>query len=92
MRTQSSILFRPADEYGILEHMETNTRGQLNSSLLRIEDDERHVEQADDFIARNRDALNDSISRSRHQVSEGRVARKAINELIEEGRTHLENT
>lgn len=54
--------------------------------IVPIEDDERHAVDVDDFIARNRDALNESIRQSRKQVSKGKVSRKTIDELIAEGR------
>ena len=42
---------------------------------LPIEDDERHSGEVDDFIGRNREALNDSLRLSREQgVSEASVA------------------
>jgi hypothetical protein len=54
--------------------------------IVPIEDDGRHAVDVDDFIARNHDALNESIRQSRKQVSKGKVTRKTIDELIAEGR------
>ncbi len=53
---------------------------------LPVEDDERHSDQVDDYIARNRDALNASISKSRKELAEGKVSTKSIDDIIAEGR------
>jgi len=50
-------------------------------------EDERHAERVDDYITRNRGALNASIERSRREVSEGKVSTKTFDELIAEGRS-----
>jgi len=42
--------------------------------------------QADEFIARNREALNDSIRRGRKEVAEGNVSPRSISDIIAEGR------
>jgi hypothetical protein len=55
-------------------------------SALAVEDDERHSDQTDEFIRRNRDALNESIERSRKEVSAGKVSRKSIDDIVAEGR------
>jgi hypothetical protein len=70
--------------------METNTRGQTTPSSLGIEDDERYVEEADNFITRNRDALNMSIARSRDQLSRGQAAKETIDDVVEEGRARFQ--
>ena len=54
--------------------------------LPSVEDDERHRGQVDDFISRNREALNSSLRRSRKQVAEGDVSSKTIDDIISEGR------
>jgi hypothetical protein len=54
--------------------------------VLAVEDDERHAAQVDDYIVRNRDALNASIKRSRAEVAEGKVSTKSIDDLIADGR------
>jgi hypothetical protein len=53
---------------------------------ISIEDDERHGDQIDAFIARNRDALNESIREARRQVAAGEVSKKSIDDIIAEGR------
>ena len=58
--------------------------------VLQIEDDERHLGQVDDYISRNRDALNASIRRSRKEIAEGNVSSKTIETIIAEGhRRHV---
>jgi len=53
---------------------------------LAIEDDERHRENVDNYISRNRDALNSSIRKSRREVAEGKVSSKSVDSIIAEGR------
>jgi predicted RNase H-like nuclease (RuvC/YqgF family) len=53
---------------------------------LSVEDDERHSDQVDDYISRNRDALNESIRKSRKELAEGKVSKKSISDIIAEGR------
>ena len=53
---------------------------------LPIEADERHQEEVDGFVSRNRDALNESIRRSRKEVGEGVYSKRTIDELIADGR------
>ena len=55
-------------------------------AMPAIEDDERHREQVDDFVTRNRDALNDSIRRSRRELARGEPSSKTIGDIIAEGR------
>jgi len=52
---------------------------------LPSEDDEDRAEAAE-YIARNRDALNASIRRSRQEVAEGKVSSKSIDQIIADGR------
>jgi hypothetical protein len=59
---------------------------KLAAPALRIEDDERHLIQTDEFIARNRETLNDSIRRSRLAAAQGTVSAKGIDTIIAEGR------
>jgi predicted RNase H-like nuclease (RuvC/YqgF family) len=61
-------------------------RGRAARPILPIEDDERHLAQADDYVSRNRDALNASIQRSRKEISEGKVSSKSVETIIAEGR------
>jgi len=59
---------------------------------LLIEDDERHRDQVDGYIARNRDALNESIRRSRREFAEGKISSKTFDDIIAEGRKrHIRN-
>jgi hypothetical protein len=55
-------------------------------ATLPIEDDERHAADVDDYINRNREALNASIRRSRREIAEGKVSSKSIDAIIAEGR------
>jgi len=52
-----------------------------------IEDDERHTSHTDDFVSRNRDALNESIRNARDDVAAGRVSKKSIADIVAEGRS-----
>lgn len=54
--------------------------------LPAIEDDERHRDEVDGFLSRNRDALNASIRRSRKELAEGKTSTKTIDDIIAEGR------
>ncbi|MGD0865012.1 MAG: hypothetical protein ABSA49_05600 [Rhizomicrobium sp.] len=56
---------------------------------LPIEDDERHRDQVDGYVARNRDALNESIRRSRQEFVEGKISAKTFDDIIAEGRKRL---
>lgn len=51
-----------------------------------VEDDERYRDQVDDYIARNRDALNESIQKSRREIAAGKSSTKTISKIIAEGR------
>jgi hypothetical protein len=53
---------------------------------LPIEADERHQDEVDAFVSRNRDALNESIRRSRQEIGEGVYSKRTIDELIADGR------
>jgi predicted RNase H-like nuclease (RuvC/YqgF family) len=53
---------------------------------LPVEDDERHTHEVEEFVSRNRDALNESITRSRKEVAEGKFSTKTIDDIIVEGR------
>ena len=57
-----------------------------SSIPLPIEADERHQDQVDGFIARNRDALNDSIRRSRKEVEKDIYSTRSIDDIISDGR------
>jgi hypothetical protein len=52
---------------------------------LAVEDDERHRDEVDAFITRNRDALNASIRLGRKQLAEGNVSSRTIDDIIAEG-------
>jgi predicted RNase H-like nuclease (RuvC/YqgF family) len=58
----------------------------VTRAVPAIEDDERHREAVDDFVTRNRDALNNSIRRSRQEVADGKYSRKSLGDIIAEGR------
>ena len=60
-------------------------RGRTARPILPIEDDERHLGHVDDYVSRNRDALNASIQRSRKEIAEGKVSSKSIETIIAEG-------
>ena len=51
-----------------------------------VEADERHKDDVDAFIARNREALNASIRRSRAEVGKALQASRTIDEIIAVGR------
>jgi predicted RNase H-like nuclease (RuvC/YqgF family) len=59
---------------------------RIERPILPIEDDERHSGHVDDYVSRNREALNASIRRSRQEVAEGKVSSKSIETIIAEGR------
>jgi flagellar motility protein MotE (MotC chaperone) len=61
-------------------------RAPNDASAVPIEDDERHSTNVDDYIARNRYALNASIRQSRKEIAEGTVSLKTIDDIIAEGR------
>ena len=60
--------------------------GASSKPLPAVEDDERHRDEADGFLSRNRDTLNASIRRSRKELAEGNISSKTINDIITEGR------
>ncbi len=60
--------------------------GASSKALPAVEDDERHRDEVDGFLARNRDALNASIRRSRKELAEGKASTKTIDDIISEGR------
>ena len=55
-------------------------------SQLAIEDDERHSDQVDAYIERNREALNESIRKSRKEIADGNGSSRSIDEIIADGR------
>ncbi|MEO6341233.1 MAG: hypothetical protein ABIO39_14420 [Caulobacteraceae bacterium] len=55
-------------------------------ATLPIEADERDRDQVDAFIARNREALNESIALSRREAAEGQTSPRTIEDLIADGR------
>ena len=56
---------------------------------IAIEDDERHSDAVAGYIARNHEALNASIKRSRGEVAKGKVSSKSIDDIVKEGRSRL---
>lgn len=53
--------------------------------LPLIEDDERHRDAVDSYIARNRDALTASIRLGRQQAAAGDLPTDTVEDLIAEG-------
>jgi len=64
----------------------TKAKAPKKVVALPIEADERHQDEVDRFISRNRDALNESIRRSRKEVDQGVHSKRTIGELIADGR------
>jgi hypothetical protein len=56
------------------------------AAMPGVEADERHQGDVDAFIARNREALNASIRRSRTEVGKGIQSSRTIEEIIADGR------
>ena len=54
---------------------------------VAIEDDERHSDAVDSYIARNRDALNSSIKKSRADLANGHAGTKSVEDIIRDGRS-----
>jgi flagellar biosynthesis/type III secretory pathway protein FliH len=53
---------------------------------LAIESDELHQPEIDAFIARNRDALNESLQRSYEEIARGEFETRTIEQIIAEGK------
>lgn len=53
---------------------------------LAIESDELHQPEVNAFIARNRDALHESIRRSREEFAKGVYSKRTISDIIADGR------
>lgn len=51
-----------------------------------VDPDGSRSADVDDFIARNRDELNESIRRSRREVGEGVQASRTIGDIVSDGR------
>jgi hypothetical protein len=51
---------------------------------IAIEDDERHRDDVGGYIARNREALNTSIKKSRSEIAKGKVSSKSIDDIVAE--------
>ncbi len=62
----------------------TNPNLDLIASLA-IESDELHQPEIDAFIARNRDVLNESISKSLDELERGIVSERTIQDIIADG-------
>jgi hypothetical protein len=62
------------------------TKARKKSAALPIEADERHENQVDEFIARNRPALNKSIRQSRKELAEGVHSSRTFDQIVAEGR------
>ncbi len=56
------------------------------ASALDVSADERHQDDVDLVIARNRDALNASIRRGREEIARGVKASRTIDDIISDGR------
>jgi hypothetical protein len=56
------------------------------SDTVAIEDDERHSDDVGRYLARNRDALNVSIKRSRAELAKGNISTKSIDDIIKHKR------
>ncbi|MBI3676855.1 MAG: hypothetical protein HY243_09600 [Proteobacteria bacterium] len=61
-------------------------KSRKNLPAVPIEDDKRHRDQTDTYITRNRDALNDSIRRSREEIAQGKSSSKTIDDIVTAGR------
>jgi hypothetical protein len=61
-------------------------RNGRQPSSLAVEDDERHGDEVDAYIDRNRAALNESIRKSRKEIAVGKVSKKSIDDIVTEGR------
>ena len=59
---------------------------------MPIEADERHEDQVDGFIARNRDALNESIRQSRKELIKGVHSPRTVDQIVAEGRSRHKRT
>jgi len=57
-----------------------------SAPVLDVGADERHQDDVDRVIARNRDALNASIRRSRGEIERGVQATRTISDIISDGR------
>jgi hypothetical protein len=62
------------------------TPSRQDSASLQIEADERDRDRVDDFIARNRDALNASLRAVREDTAKGLVSKRSIDDVIAQGR------
>jgi len=67
-------------------------KGGKKSAALPIEADERHQDQVDGFIARNRDALNKSIRQSRKELGKGVHSSRTVDQIVAEGRSRHKRT
>jgi predicted RNase H-like nuclease (RuvC/YqgF family) len=63
------------------------TKKGSKPAVPAVEDDERHTVDVDDFVSRNRDALNQSIHEARQDVAAGKVSKKTIDDIVAEGRS-----
>lgn len=60
---------------------------KTKSAALPIEADERHESEVDDFIGRNRAALNKSIRQSRKELAEEVASTRTIDQIVAAGRS-----
>jgi hypothetical protein len=65
---------------------ENTAAGSRAVSTLPLEADERHQDQVDDFIARNRDELAASVVRSREELARGASTSRTVDQIIADGR------
>jgi hypothetical protein len=64
--------------------MEKKHAAKTAAPDIAIEDDERHFDDVGDYIARNRDALNASINKSRAEIAKGKVSSKSVDDIVAE--------
>ena len=57
----------------------------MGATMPAIEADELHQADVDSFIARNRDALNESIEISREEVARGIYSKRTIDDIAAAG-------
>ncbi len=57
----------------------------MGATVPAIEADELHQADVDAFIARNRDALNESIQISREEVARGIYSKRTVDDIIAAG-------
>jgi hypothetical protein len=66
--------------------MTAKARKAIEPAVLDVSADERHRDDVDQVIARNRDALNASIRIGREEIARGVKASRTIDDIISDGR------